>query len=396
MRITTKFVATIDLPGKYADDGAPGLFLLVREHTNKRTGATFLRKSFVQRLTIHGKRVDLGLGSPKWGATTVSQARAKALANYRIARNGGDPRNGHGAPTFRAALDAVLKIQREGWRDASKSEAQWRASLDTYAATLMHRPVDRITAADILACLAPHWHDRAETMRRVRQRIGVVMRWAATQGHRGDDPSHAVGAALPKQNGNHRNHHKALPHAQVGAAVAKVRESCATTAAKLCFEFAVLTAARSGEARLATWQEIDFEAAMWTVPAERMKAGKAHRVPLSNRALAILHEARDVSDDTGLIFPAPTGKALSDSTLSKLLRELDVRAVPHGFRASFRMWCADTGLPRELAEACLAHVVKGVEGAYQRSDLLERRRLLMEEWALYVGSSNIVALRATS
>ena len=144
------------------------------------------------------------------------------------------------------------------------------------------------------------------------------------------------------------------------------------------------TATRSGEVRGARWDEIDLDAAVWTVPAQRTKTNKAHRVPLSRRGLDVLADARAYADASGLVFPSATGRQLSDSTMSKLLRELDIAAVPHGFRSSFRSWCADTGAPREVAKAALGHIVKGVEGAYQRSDLLETRRDVMNQWAAYL------------
>ena len=200
-----------------------------------------------------------------------------------------------------------------------------------------------------------------------------MCKWAIAQGYRKDNPAgEAIGAALPKSNGVQK-HHRALPYAEVGAAVAKVRESGASTAVKLCFEFLVLTACRSGEIRFARWDEIDLAAAAWTIPAERMKAKREHRVPLSDRAVEVLQQAREIADGSGLVFPTPTGKALSDSTLSKLIRELCVAAVPHGFRSSFRDWCSEcSNVPREVAEAVLAHVVRNkAEAAYARSDLFE-------------------------
>ena len=176
-----------------------------------------------------------------------------------------------------------------------------------------------------------------------------------------------------------------MPHGDVEAAIAAIRASRAWPATKLAFEFLVLTAARSGEVRHAKWEEIDVEAATWTVPGERMKAGREHRVPLSARALGVLSEARKRSRDPGLVFPSPTHRVLSASTLSKLLRENGVEAVPHGFRTSFRIWCGDIGVAREVAEAALAHVVRDkVEAAYARGTLFERRREVMERWARYV------------
>ena len=177
----------------------------------------------------------------------------------------------------------------------------------------------------------------------MRQRISTIMKWAVAQGYRSDNPAgDAIGAALPKHNGKAKRHHRALPHGEVAAAIEAVRGSGAGRSVKLAFEFLVLTAARSGEVRLATWDEIDKEAATWTVPAARMKAGREHRVPLSGRALAILDEARSLDDGSGLVFPGTrVGKPLSDMTLSKLMRDLGLDAVPHGFRSSFRDWSSE-------------------------------------------------------
>ena len=207
-------------------------------------------------------------------------------------------------------------------------------------------------------------------------------------GYRDDDPAgDAVSAALPK-NAGRREHHRALPHAEVGAAVQTVRESGASPATKLAFEFLVLTAARTGEVREARWDEIC--GATWTVPAERMKMNREHRVPLSNRAVEVLDEARALMDGSGPIFPSPTGRGpLSNGTVVKLLRELGVKAVPHGFRSSFRDWAAETGQRRELAEQALAHSNPNkVEAAYARSDLLQQRAALMEAWAQYAITSS--------
>ena len=187
-----------------------------------------------------------------------------------------------------------------------------------------------------------------------------------------------------------RRHRRALLHRDVAGALAKIRASNAWVATKLLLEYTILTATRSGEARLATWSEVDLQAGVWTVPAERMKAGREHRVPLSTRALELLTEAQKLSDGSGLLFPSPTGKGLSSVTTRSLLDGLGIDATMHGFRTSFRSWCAENDESRELAEAALAHVVAGVEGAYMRSDLFERRRRLMQAWADYLGCSGTV------
>ena len=347
------------------------------------------RKSYVQRLTINGRRHDIGRGSTRW--TTLTEARAVAQANRKVARTGGDPLAAKRAdvPNFAVAVDIVIGIHREGWKDAGKSENQWRASLRDYAMPRLGRKrVDQITTADVMAVLSPYWQAKHETMRRVRQRIGAVMKWSIAQGYRNDNPAgDAIAAALPK-NGAVRQHQRALPFAEVGAALDKVRTSNAYRATVLAFEFLVLTACRSGEIRFAKWVEVDLHAATWTVPGERMKAKRDHRVPLPGRALVILAEAKSLSDGSGLIFPALRGGAISDNTFSKLLRDFEINAVPHGFRSSFRDWSAEcSDAPREVCELALAHVNSDrVEAAYRRTDLFERRRNLMESWADFLAA----------
>ena len=328
-RLTAKFVESVIAPGKY-HDGDAGLYLYVQERNGR------IRKSYLQRITIHGRRVEIGLGSAKW--TTPSEARAKAQANRKIARTGGDPRQGKATvPSFEAAADVVIALHAETWRDGGKSEKQWRSSLAAYAFPRIGRKsVATITTADVLAVLIPIWNVKRETARRVRQRIGQIMKWAIAEGHRDDNPAgEALGAALPR-NGTSKAHHRALPYDRVNDALERVRMSGAWIHTKLAFEFLVLTWAHSGEVRGARWEEVDFEAATWTVPGARMKGGREHRVPLSDRALVVLHEAADNADGSGLIFPSVTGCAMSDSTISKLLRENGIEAVPHGLRSSAR------------------------------------------------------------
>ena len=239
-----------------------------------------------------------------------------------------------------------------------------------------------------MACIVPIWHTRPETARRVRQRIGAVMRWAIAQGFRADNPAgDAIAAALPSNSGR-RQHHRALPHVEVARSIATIRASAAHPTTVLAFEFLVLTACRSGEVRGARWDEVDLASATWTIPSFRMKSAREHRVPLPPRASEVLAEARRFRDRSGLVFPSATGLQLSDATLSKLLRENGIPAVPHGYRSSFRDWAAElTDVPREICELALAHVNKDrVEAAYRRSDLFDRRRDLMEQWAEYLES----------
>ena len=239
-----------------------------------------------------------------------------------------------------------------------------------------------------MAALEPLWNEKRETARRVKQRISAICRWAVAQGHRTDDPAGVViDAALPR-NGIQRRHMPALPYEDVAECIAKVRSSArASESSKLALEFLVLTAARSGEVRKATWDEIDLEGATWTVPAERMKANREHRVPLSRRALEVLTAAAGLSDGSGLVFPGMRpGRPLSENTHAKLLRELGFDAVTHGFRSSFRDYAAEqTHTPHAVMEAALAHVVRNkAEAAYACSDLFEKRRALMESWSAYL------------
>ena len=374
-RLSATFVRTVTRPGRYGDGrGGHGLSVLVKPMQYGGHSRTWS-----QRLRINGKPVSIGLGS--FPVVTLAEARNAALQNRQAVARGRDPR--HSIPTLAQASERVLAVYSTNWKDSGRSEKIWRAGMRDYVLPQLGRKrIDVITSSDVLSVLLPHWATKRETMRRVKQRLSRIFRWAIAENYRTDDPAGtALDAALPRNGGN-AQHHRALPHSEVAAAIATVRASGAYRATVLAFEFLVLTAARSGEVRLATWDEVEDE--IWTVPGSRAKTGREHRVPLSDRALRVLAEAHEIAGDKGLIFPSPTGKALSDATLSKLLRG-KVAAVPHGFRSSFRDWCGETGQPREVAEACLAHAVKSkVEAAYARSDLLNRRRELMQSWANYL------------
>ena len=384
-RLTAAFVRSVNRPGVYCDQH--GLRLRVYESRKLKS----ISKHWVWRGTINGTRRDVGLGAFPY--VSLLDARQQAYEHRKIARAGGDPvalKRKPEVPTFAEAVETVIAIHREGWKDAGKSEKQWRASLRDYAMKRLGRKrVDQIATADVMAVLIPHWHTKTETMRRVRQRIGAVMKWAVAQGYRDDNPAgDAISAALPKT-GRVRKHQRALAFADVGTALDKVKTSGAFKSTVLALEFLVLTACRSSEVRLATWDEVDLGSETWTVPASRMKAQRDHRVPLSARALEVLHEARKLSGGSGLVFPSAHGRALSDNTISKLLRDLGIEAVPHGFRSSFRDWAAEcSDAPREVCELALAHVNSDrVEAAYRRTDLFERRRVLMEEWSDFIGQS---------
>ena len=378
--LSAHFVKGVKDQGRYGDGfGSFGLSLLVRPTRNGR-----ISKSWAQRLRINGKPVNIGLGS--FPVVALVRARAKALENRRAVEQGKDPRS-PGVPTFAEAFERVLEIHREGWKDGAKTEQQWRARLRDYALPVLgNKRVDRITTADVMDILEPIWTSKPETARQVRQRIGAVCKWAIAQGYRADNPAgEQIAAAMPKSRSTVK-HQPALPHGEVGAALATIRAADAYLGTKLAFEFLVLTAARSGEVRGATWDEIDLPAATWTVPAARAKSARVHRVPLSDAALAVLERARTLRHGSALVFPSLRGKPMTDVRVSKLLRQNQIAGVPHGFRSSFRDWCSDTGQTRELAESALAHVVANrTEAAYARSDLFDRRRVLMQAWADYLG-----------
>ena len=379
-RLSAVFVRKATRPGRYGDGfGGHGLSLLVKERAHGGVA-----KSWSQRLRVSGRVRNIGLGP--FPIVSLADARKAAIENARMAWQGQDPKASR-APTMEQAAETVIEFRATTWRNPLTAEI-WRSSFQRFVFPVIgDKPVSEVTTADALSVLAPLWATKRETGRRMRQRIGAVMQWAVAHGYRTDDPcGSAIAAALPRNATAPKQHHRALAPSAVPDAVAKVRASSAWPATKLLLEFIIHTAVRSGEARLATWDEIDLTARVWTVPAERMKSGKVHRVPLSNRALALLAEAVKLADGSGMVFPSATGKALSNMTTSKLLRETDIDATTHGFRTSFRSWCAEQNEPREIAEAALAHVVPGVEGAYMRSDLFERRRTLMQEWSDYIGA----------
>ena len=387
--LTAKRVQTVSAPGRYFD--GHGLYLLVEPSGAKR---------WKQRLAVHGKRRELGLGG--YPLVTLAMAREAALANRRAVHAGGDPlaekRRARGVPTFAEAARKVFELRRDGWRNA-KHAGQWITTLEQFVFPRFGaRGVDEITTEDVIAVLSPIWHAKPTTAKRVRQRIGAVLTWAVAQGLRPDNPADAVKAVLPKPNGAGGNAHRALPYSEVADAIAAVRASSADTNTKLAFEFAVLTAARAGEVRLATWDEIDMDAATWTVPGERMKAGSEHRVPLSGRAVEVLGEAQALRSKRGdLVFRGRRG-AMADSAIVHMLRRVGINTTAHGFRTSFRVWTQErTNIPREVCEAALAHTNPNkAEAAYARSDLFAKRRDLMERWARFLSSApaDVVSLDA--
>ena len=374
--LSAAFVRTAP-PGRHADGN--GLYLFVQPAGTR---------SWIQRLVIRGRRRELGLGAA--ALVSLAEARELALANRKLARMGGDPladkRRVQGVPTFAEAARRVVEQKQGGWRGRWHAQ-NWLRSLERYAfPRIGERPVSEVNSADVLEILTPIWHVKAETARAVRQRIRAMLEWAVAMELRADNPCDRVLPVLGPQS-DIVQHRRALPHKDVAGAIETVRASTSVAPAiKLAFEFLVLTAARSGEVRLATWDEIDTTGRVWTVPAMRMKAKREHRVPLCWRAAEILEAARTLGDGKSLVFPMRSGKPMSATTLQKMLQYHRIAAVAHGFRSSFRDWAAEeTDHPREVIEAALAHVIQNkVEAAYARSDLFERRRRLMDDWATYL------------
>ena len=380
--LSAAFVKTVQAykePRRYGDGrGSFGLSLLVKNTTTGRVSRTWC-----QRLQIDGVKVSIGLGA--YPVVSLSQARAAALANRRAVHEGIDPRRKTSrTPTFQQAADAVIELNAGAWRNR-RSESQWRASLMEYVYPHVgNKRVDAITSADVLEVLAPIWTTKATTARRVKQRIGAVLTWAIGQGYRQDNPADAATAVLPR-GAKATTHMASLAPAEVAGALAKVAAADAAAPAKLALRFLVLTAARSGEVRGAQWAEIDLGGKTWTVPADRMKGAVEHRIPLSGAAMDVLEAAQSLSGTEGLVFQSNrAARPLSGTTLSALLRAEGIACVPHGMRASFRNWCAQEGVSREVAEAGLAHTVGGVEGAYFTDRLLDQRREVMEDWGSYV------------
>lgn len=372
--LTARAVESAREPGKYFDGN--GLYLRV-----DKSGL----RLWVQRIVIRGKRREIGLGSPE--LVSLATAREAARRNRQLAYEGQDPiqlkNEARAVPTFAEAARTVHDLHKPTWRN-EKHAAQFISTLETYAfPTFGNLRVSEVTSADLMKALAPIWTGKQETARRVRQRIGVVLKWAMAKGWRKDNPADAVSLALPKVD-KAPEHRKALPYGEVAACLQAVQASGAGLVTKLALEFLVLTASRSGEARGALWSEIDLAAKVWTIPALRMKAKRAHRVALSARAVEVLLQARGLSEGDGLVFPGTVkGKPLSDMTLIKLVRELGFPIDIHGFRTSFRTWAQERStFPREVAEAALAHMAgDAVEQAYARSDLFEKRVKMMEAWA---------------
>lgn len=386
-KLSARAVATLNRPGRHGDGS--GLYLSI-----SKDGDT-VRRRWVYLFTRAGKLREMGLGpSPD---VTLAAARVERDKWAAVVRAGADPIGlrkaektaSMGVPTFGQLADEVIEAKKTEWKN-EKHRAQWVMTLTNYAAGIRNRPVNEIDTDDVLAVLRPLWTSRPETASRLRGRIEHVLDAARAKGLRhGPNPALWRGhldKLLPKQSTVERGHHAAMPYTKVPAFLVAVRKRDAMAA--LAIEFTILTAARTGEVIGATWDEIDLDDAVWTIPAQRMKAKRTHRVPLSARAVAILKKV--VKARTGdYVFPGrKAGRPLSNMSMEMILRRMKVEdATMHGFRSSFRDWVGnETDFQREVAEAALAHVVgDAAEQAYRRGDALEKRREMMTAWTRYCG-----------
>lgn len=380
-------------PGMHFVGGVAGLALQVLDGGSR---------SWVLRVRVGDKRRHMGLGS--YADVSLSDAREKARQARQIVAGGADPVEDRRmarshlkaaqakAMNFKQASRDYVEAKGDEWRNA-KHRAQWSATLETYAFPVLgDLLVGDIERAHVLKVLEPIWKTKNETASRVRGRIESVLDWAAVRGHRsaGENPAKWKGGlehTLPKPGKVAKvEHHAALPIDDMPAFMTLLHAVDGMGSRAL--EFAILTAARSGEVRGAQWNEFDLEGKVWTVPADRMKVGKEHRVPLSRDAVALL-KALPRIDDTEVVFWGARGGPLSDMTLTAVLRRMKVDAVPHGFRSTFRDWCSErTDFPREAAEMALAHSIGDrVEAAYRRGDLFDKRRLMMEQWSKFCRKS---------
>jgi len=375
-KLTATAVKAAKEPGRYSD--GDGLFLVI----GKRGG-----KSWIVRIQKDGRRRDIGLGSA--GKVPLKLARERATDVRQKIERGIDPvaerAKAAGIPTFSEAVKAVHAENAPSWKNA-KHSTQWINTLETYAVPAIgNRSVADVDAAAVRDCLAPIWLRKPETARRLRQRIISVVDWAVGKGYRKAGLAlPVIDKALPKQRAKPK-HHAALPYSDLPEFMGKLREN--ESMGRLALEATILTAARSGEVRFMTWSELDLDAAIWTVSAERMKAGREHVVPLSPQAVALFERMKAHRREyTDLVFPGQKrGKPLSDMTLTKALRDMQAGVTAHGFRSTFRDWVAEqTNWPSDLAEAALAHVVSDkTVAAYQRGTMLDKRRNLMDAWAGY-------------
>lgn len=384
-------VSRLKTPGFVSVGGVPGLSLQI-----SATGA----RSWILRVKVGSKRRDMGLGA--YPAVTLAQAHQKAREAREAIEQGHDPiltreraqsqlrAAQASAITFKQAAAKFIEAKAPEWRNP-KHRAQWGATLETYAHPIIgNLDVKDVADVHILQILEPIWATKTETATRVRGRIENVLDWATAKKYRvGENPARWRGhldkiLPAPKKT-TAVVHHPAIPVDDAPAFFAALQKRNGTAARAL--EFLTLTAACSGEVRGAVWSEFDLNKGLWTIPATRMKANKEHRVPLTESMMGILRQQPHL-EDSDLVFASPRGKRLSDMAITQVMRRMELTAVPHGLRSTFRDWVAEkTSFPRDLAEKALAHTLtNAVEAAYQRGDALEKRRRMMDAWAKFVAT----------
>lgn len=386
IRVLTALAIKNAGPGYHYDGG--GLVLQVTKSGNQ---------SWLFRYDFQGKRREMGLGP----LHTVSLAEAREIARQLRQQllDGTDPLEAKrkaqqekqlanaAALTFAQCCEQYIKSHESGWKNV-KHAGQWRSTLTTYCKDFNDHPVASVGQGDVLKCLESIWTEKPETASRLRGRIESVLDWATVRGYRtGDNPARWKGHLdhlLPTLSKAKRvKHHRALPWQDIRPFMTALRKEEGISARAL--EFLILTACRSGEVREATWREIDLGNALWIIPAERMKMGREHRVPLCRQAIALLSKLPREKDSPYVFISAKAGQPLSDMSLIAVMRRMKVEAVPHGFRSTFRDWAGEsTSYPREVCEHALAHkLADGVEAAYQRGDMLQKRAAMMKDWADY-------------
>lgn len=371
-------------PGSHAVGTVSGLRLLVKPNGTR---------SWVLRTMIGQRRAELGLGG--YPTITLAMAHEAARAALLKIKDGTDPAAERRAKrktiewTFKRTAGAYIEAHRAGWRNV-KHAAQWSATLETYAYPVFgDKHVRDVNKGDVLAVIQPIWTTKNETAVRVRSRIELVLAYAVQHEYRPEGPNPArwrgnLDMALPKASKvNNREHFEALPIDDMHAFMQRLRGAAGMGARAL--EFSIYTVSRSGAVRAATWDEVDLDAKVWLCPGEKMKSGRPHRVPLSDRAVNLL-QALPRFEGVPLVFPGASGKPMSDMSLTAVMRRMGLSAVPHGFRSTFSDWCAErTATPPEVREMALAHAVGDkTEEAYRRGDLFDKRRTLMAMWAAFI------------
>ena len=380
--LTALKVRKLDIPGRYADGN--NLYLEI-----DKSGA----RRWTLRVTVLGRRRDMGLG----GVSTVSLEEARELAYQykKIARSGGDPilerqKNKGLQTTLIHCAKKVHQINLPTWKN-QKFAKQWFSSLEHHVfPTIGKLPISQVTSADILRVLTPIWNTKGDTAKKIKQRLRMIIKWARAQGYfQGDDPVELAEQALPKQLKSD-DHHKSLEFEKLPEMISNLRKSKISLPTKLALEFTILSACRTNEVLNAKWEEIDLTKLVWSIPSERMKGGKVHQVPLTDRMTVILNDCKKLKTNNDLLFPSEiNGEALSNNTMRLALKKrLKVDATVHGMRSSFKDWASETtNFANEVSEMALAHSISNkTELAYRRRTLIEKRRQLMQKWSDYLNN----------